>query len=329
MEYYELLGLEREPFSDVANPYFMYASGGHEECLQRLEISVRLRRGLCTVAGDVGTGKTTMAQALEKSLQLDGRFCVGAIYDPTFLSEVDFLDHILAVFKVGSSSVGGMPQRMEALKEFIYRKSLDEDRAIVLILDEGQTLSAENLELVRLLLNVQAPDRRLFSAVIFGQPELMRAIERNVALADRVNLRCLIRPLQRDETGQLIDFRLRQAGLENGRELFTLAAKNVIHEATGGHPRKIVLLCQEAVEGAIMGEAEHVTDELVTSILVKRGEIESALQELTGRDADRDNEQGPANVRLPVSDAPPAPALGQTMMDVVSRKGFWKWLFGR
>lgn len=287
MEYYELLGLNREPFADTANPYFLYASEEHEDCLHRLEISVRLGRGLSMVLGDVGTGKTTMALALEKYLLRDPRFYLGVIYDPAFLSELEFMNHLLLVYGVPSPPHSTVPQKMEALKEFLYRKGAEEGKSVVLILDEGQKVSPENLELVRLLLNFQVPQRRLFNVVVFGQLELLHAIESNSPLKDRINLLYIIRPLGRDETHELIDFRLRQAGMGEAEEIFTAGAKDLIYQATGGHPRKIVLLCQEAIEEGIIRNAERVTEELVRSILVKRGEIENFIKQFISQQAPR------------------------------------------
>lgn len=287
MEYYELLGLKREPFADTANPYFLYASEEHEDCLHRLEISVRLGRGLSMVLGDVGTGKTTMALALEKYLLRDPRFYLGVIYDPAFLSELEFMNHLLLVYGVPSPPHATVPQKMEALKEFLYRKGAEEGKSVVLILDEGQKISPENLELVRLLLNFQVPQRRLFNVVIFGQLELLHAIESNAPLKDRINLLYIIRPLGRDETHELIDFRLKQAGMGDDGEIFTTRAKDLIYQATGGHPRKIVLLCQEAIEEAIVRNIERVSDDLVDAILTKRGEIEKFIQQFITRQAPR------------------------------------------
>ncbi|MBM3462785.1 MAG: hypothetical protein FJX76_11845 [Armatimonadetes bacterium] len=279
MEYYELLGLNREPFADTANPFFLYASEEHSDCLHRLEISVRLGRGLSMVLGDVGTGKTTMALALEKYLLRDPRFYLGVIYDPAFLSELEFMNHLLLVYGVPSPPHATVPQKMEALKEFLYRKGAEEGKSVVLILDEGQKVSPENLELVRLLLNFQVPQRRLFNVVIFGQLELLHAVESNTPLKDRINLLYIIRPLGREETHELIDFRLRQAGMGDNVELFTPGAKDLVFHATGGHPRKIVLLCQEAIEEAIIRNTDAVTDDLVNSILLKRGEIENFIKQ--------------------------------------------------
>jgi len=287
MEYYEFLGLKREPFADTANPFFLYASEEHEDCLHRLEISVRLGRGLSMVLGDVGTGKTTMALALEKYLLRDPRFYLGVIYDPAFLSELEFMNHLLLVYGVPSPPHATVPQKMEALKEFLYRKGAEEGKSVVLILDEGQKISPENLELVRLLLNFQVPQRRLFNVVIFGQLELLHAIEQNAPLKDRINLLYIIRPLGREETHELIDFRLKQAGMQDEGEIFTTRAKDLIFQATGGHPRKIVLLCQEAIEEAIVRNVDCVSDELVDGILTKRGEIEKFIQQFISRQAPR------------------------------------------
>jgi general secretion pathway protein A len=310
LEYYELLGLDREPFADTANPYFLYASPDHDDCLSRLEIAIRLGRGLALVLGDVGTGKTTMALALEQSLRADERFFVGAIYDPAFFSEDDLIEHVFLALGVEVAEGATMPQRLDGFRDFLVRKADTDNQSVVLILDESQKLSPQNLELLRLLLNNQRPDRRLFNVVMFGQLELLPAIEQNVALKDRINLLYVIRPLSRQQTHELIDFRVRQAGGDADSPLFGAAAKDKIFEASAGHPRKIVLLCQEAIQESFAHDKSQIDAPVVDAVLTRRSEVESFIASYMSKQVGQArifDTREHAYVSLPSASLAPAP----------------------
>ena len=94
MNYYELLGLQKEPFSTTPDPYFFYRSPQHQEALERLEIALRLRRGLNLIIGDIGSGKTTLARVLLQNFADEDQFQFFLILDPVFRSEFQFLKYL-------------------------------------------------------------------------------------------------------------------------------------------------------------------------------------------------------------------------------------------
>jgi len=65
MDYFTLLQLNREPFSNAPDPDLFFPSLAHHDCMQKVELAVRLKRGLNVVTGDVGTGKTTLCRTLK------------------------------------------------------------------------------------------------------------------------------------------------------------------------------------------------------------------------------------------------------------------------
>ncbi|MBI2263718.1 MAG: AAA family ATPase [Armatimonadetes bacterium] len=269
MEYYELLGLKLEPFMDTADPYFLYQSASHRECLHRLEISLRLGRGLNLVLGDVGTGKTTLAQALEQTLMNEEQFLLGKLLDPTFSSESQFLENIRMIFNIDGRASGSLLAAKNLVKNFLFRAGVEETRTVVLLIDEGQKLTSVYLETLRMLLNYQTPQKKLLNIVIFGQLELLSEIQQKPNFTDRISVFHILVPLTRDETHKMIDFRLARAGLPEGRELFTTEAKDFIFRETHGRPRKITLLCHEALEQLIVLNRNVVTEELLTGILAR------------------------------------------------------------
>ncbi len=90
MSYYQNLGLNKEPFSTSPDPAFLYRSMAHSSALNRLEIAIRLKRGLSLIFGDVGTGKTTLLRALLQEFAQDQDFIFHMIFDPDYNSEFQF-----------------------------------------------------------------------------------------------------------------------------------------------------------------------------------------------------------------------------------------------
>jgi general secretion pathway protein A len=267
MSYYKALGLQSEPFSTSPDPTFFYQSSAHRTALSRLEIAIRLRRGLSIILGDVGTGKTTLSRALLQAFANEDGFLFYMILDPSYKSEFQFLEVLSKMFGIMPSHRSTLDYK-EAIEKFLFQKGVDENKTIVLVIDEGQKLSASFLEMLRTLLNYETNEYKLLQLVIFSQMELLPKILKIRNFLDRVSLKYIINPLDEEETGQLINFRLKKAGLNHSSEgLFTSGAVKLIFDHSQGYPRRIALLCHNALEAIVMHERGYV-DEDVVSYLV-------------------------------------------------------------
>ncbi|MBI2870105.1 MAG: AAA family ATPase [Candidatus Omnitrophica bacterium] len=275
MSYFLNLGLSREPFSTSPDPSFFYKSMAHNQALQRLEIAIRLRRGLSVILGDVGTGKTTLARCLVNAFSGDGKYLFHILLDPDFKSEYQFL-HLVTKLLNAEPLFRSTLDYKEAIEKFLFQKGVEEDKTVVLLIDEGQKLSPNILEILRILLNFETNEYKLLQLVIFGQMELLPKVQRIRNFTDRINLKYIINPLNLQETRELIEFRLRKAGWSSSTLFFTDEAVKKIYEVTQGYPRRIALICHNALEQLVM-TAERIVDSQMISELVRREEPVHAL----------------------------------------------------
>ena len=271
MSYFRALGLEKEPFSTSPDPQFFFHSASHTTALKRLEIAIRLRRGLCIVLGDVGTGKTTLSRTLLQTFKDENDFIFHMILDPSHKSEFQFLSSLVKMFGITPEFKSTIDFK-EALEKHLFQKGVEENKTIVLLIDEGQKITQENLEVLRTLLNYETNEYKLLQLIIMAQIELLPRIKRIRNFLDRVALKYTINPLDEKEVKEMIEFRLYQAGLRNGKLLFTDEAMHLIYYYTQGYPRKIAMLCHDALEALVMNDAPIVDQDIITGLIRSREE---------------------------------------------------------
>jgi general secretion pathway protein A len=250
--YTEYFGLHEKPFELSPDPRYLFLSASHREALGHLIYGIEQREGFIAIIGEVGTGKTTLCRTLIQRL---GNDCEVAFLFNPHLSPLELLKAINAEF--GLSTFGhSMPELLEVLNEFLLDKKA-QDRNVLLLVDEAQTLSTETLEQMRLLSNLETRTAKLLQIVLLGQPELGEKLESHELrqLRQRIAVRRHLGPLTAAETRDYVHHRLRIAAGGECR-VFTDAALGVIHRASGGVPRLINVLCDRALLAAY-GENAH------------------------------------------------------------------------
>jgi general secretion pathway protein A len=239
--YCNFFGISEKPFDVTPDPAFLYLSPGHQEMLASLIYGIRERRGFITIVGEVGTGKTTLLNAVLD--RLDEKTKVAFIFN----TDVTF-EHMLvmALVEFGVARPEENLPKVEALgrlNDFAIRQ-LAKGVNVVLIVDEAQNLDDRCLESLRLLSNLETRKHKLVQIILSGQPELDFKLSRPELrqLAQRISLKRYITPLSEKETYEYIQHRLVIAGYK-GPSLFSHEARQLIWEYSGGVPRKINILC--------------------------------------------------------------------------------------
>ncbi len=268
MSYYRVIGLESEPFSTSPDPQFFFESKNHKAVLANLMIDLRLKRGLSVVIGEVGTGKTTLGRKLIQMLRDREGFIFHIVLDPSYESEESFLEGLIRNFKITlSEDRRNIAGYKEALERYLFQTCVEEGKTVVLIVDEAQKMSRKSLEILRMLLNYETNTHKLLQLVLLSQVELMPVLMDMPNLMDRVSLKCVLEPLDESETGELIDFRLRQAGFKGRYRLFLDDAVKEIQRASKGYPRKVAMLCHRALKNLIMQNQEVVSGRLIQDLM--------------------------------------------------------------
>ncbi|MBP9866097.1 MAG: AAA family ATPase [Candidatus Omnitrophica bacterium] len=276
MSYFNLLGIEKEPFSTSPDPSFFYGSIHHRQALANLLIDLRLRRGLSVVIGDIGTGKTTLGRKLIQLLKQRPNFIFHIVLNPTFKSEEVFFDSIAQRFNIVIPEGKSLLEidYWDLIERFLYKKGIEEDQTIVLIIDEAHKLNPVSLEALRVLLNYETNDSKLLQLVLLGQVELLPLLSSMPNLYQRISLKCILQPLQLEETLKLIEFRLAEAGYHGRKPLFSYEAVQMIHQVSGGYPRNIASLCHRSLRHIAMHGREMVVPDVVKELIQQEKDVE-------------------------------------------------------
>lgn len=246
--YCQHFGLKREPFSVTPDPSFLYRTDSHEEALAQLVYGIQARRGFVVLTGEVGTGKTTLIRSLLDELNPTTKT---ALIFHIIVKPKDLLRYVCEKFGLVTDDgrereVYDYIRLLETFLTDSYRNGLN----VALIIDEAQNLSTEVLENVRLLSNFENSEHKLLQIVLVGQPELgLRLNEPEMRqIRQRVALRHHLSPLDLAQCKQYVLHRLTLAG--GSENLFSADAFAVIHHYSGGIPRVINILCDNALLAA-------------------------------------------------------------------------------
>lgn len=276
MSYYRALGLEAEPFSTSPDPAFFHSSAEHRAALCRLQISIALKRGLSVMAGDIGTGKTTVSRRLSQVLAEEKNVVFRMILNPYFRTEKQFLSRMAALFHVPVPNEGNATalDYMEAIERYLFTAGVEQDRTVVLLVDEAQILPDFVFELLRILLNYETNQFKILQLALVGQLELLPRLAAMPNFWDRVSTKVMLKPLAPGDVRDLIRTRLREAGYRGTQPLFSPEAVEAIHAQTGGFPRRVNILCHNVLEFLVMHDKRHADLAIVRQVIARESETD-------------------------------------------------------
>jgi general secretion pathway protein A len=285
--YNAYFGFKEKPFKLVPNPAFLYLGKCHEDALAHLTYATGEGDGFVEITGEVGTGKTTLCRVFLENLGANTESAY--IFNPRLESR-QLLRTINTEFGIRNRrQEPTLRDLLDDLNTFLIKKRADGKR-ILLFIDEAQNLGAANLELIRMLSNLETTRSKLLQIILVGQPELSEKLERHDLrqLRQRINLTCYLEPLNRKETRAYIDHRISIAAQKN-LNLFSAAAHRAIYKFSDGVPRRINIVCDRALLAAYSNNQARVG--LAT--------VRTVIKELLPRLRASQSRQTPKPVGLP------------------------------
>jgi general secretion pathway protein A len=275
MSYYRVLGLEREPFSTSPEPDFFYQAYGHRVALANILIEIQSKRGLSVVLGEVGVGKTTLSRKIFQHVSSREDIDFHMIMDPSYSTEKLFLAALIKTFGIRLDAYrSNTLECKSAIKDFLFHRGVEEKKITVLLVDEAQKLNSLSLEVLRMLLNYETNEFKLLQVVLMGQMELMPILNKTKNLIDRVSSIQRLDPLNLQETKELIEFRVRKAGYKSKEQFFSNEAIREVYKHTGGFPRKIGMLCHQALKMLVMRNKTNVDIDIMNEVLEREVKIQ-------------------------------------------------------
>jgi general secretion pathway protein A len=256
--YLDFYKLHLKPFQISTDPRFLWLGEKHQEALAVLKYGILDNKGFLLLTGDVGTGKTTLLNALIDSLGED--VLVAMVPDPG-LAKMDFFNFVADSF--------GMDKSFKSKGEFlIFLKNylIDlhrQNKQALLIIDECQHLNQKLLEEVRLLSNIEMTNTKLINIFFVGQSEFNNIILRphNRAIRQRITINYNISALSETETEAYIRFRLGVAGSDD--KIFTTRAIEEVFAFSNGYPRLINIVCDQALLTGFVREKKRIDEKIV------------------------------------------------------------------
>lgn len=264
--YKAFFNLSRNPFELTPDPNCFVPTKRHDEALASLYYGVRRRKGLVVVTGEVGTGKTLLLRCLLRLLEQSKDIAYAYLFNST-LSPTEFLQYTVTDFGLPSAGKNKCELLTDLSKFFIERAA--RQLTTVLIVDEAHQLSAETLEEIRLLSNLETTTEKLVQIMLVGQPELDEKLDSAGLrqLKQRIALRTQLCALTAEETTTYIERRLQIAGGNSGAApLFSTHAVSKVHRFSQGLPRLINTLCENALITAYARRMSTVSAEIIETV---------------------------------------------------------------
>ena len=255
-----------KPFNITPDSKFFFPSDIHTEALNSLIYAINERRGFVVVTGEIGAGKTTVIRMLLNKLEFNTKV---ATITNTHLTCKELITEILEELEV-SYKPGTKQKLLSQLNKYLIEQ-LSQDVNVVLIIDEAQNLSPKVLEEVRMLSNLETEKEKLIQIILVGQPQLRGKLDsvKLLQVKQRISVYYHLAFLNQKETKDYISHRLKMV-CQNGCDIFTSQAIDMIYGHSRGIPRIINLMCDSALLSGFAYEAKTIDEKIINEVIEER-----------------------------------------------------------
>ncbi|MFC1709548.1 ExeA family protein [Candidatus Omnitrophota bacterium] len=264
--YEKFYNFTEKPFNVTPDSKFFFPSERHTEALNSLIYAINERRGFVVITGEIGAGKTTTVRMLLNSLGLGTK--VATITNTHLTCKeliVEILDELEVEYRPGTKQ-----RLLSQLNKYLIQQ-LAEDINVVLIIDEAQNLTPKVLEEVRMLSNLETEKEKLIQIILLGQPQLRGKLdnEKLIQFKQRISIYYHLAFLSQEETKNYISHRLKLV-CQNGSDIFTPQAVDLIYGYSRGTPRLINLLCDSALLSGFASEVKKIDEKIIDEVIKER-----------------------------------------------------------
>ncbi|GAC13325.1 XrtA/PEP-CTERM system-associated ATPase [Aliiglaciecola lipolytica] len=276
--YENYYGLTSKPFQLTPDPSFFFASKWHKRAMSYLQYGLSQAEGFIVITGDIGTGKTTIANSLLNNIEDD--IVAAQIVTPK-LSPDELVKMVASKFEVDTLNKT-KADILKDLEKYLFDLHGLGKRAL-LIVDEAQNLPLETIEELRMLSNFQQQGKPLLQSFLLGQEELQPILRapNMEQFRQRIVASCHLAPLTAPECREYIEYRLKQAGLQN-ENLFVDGAFDKIYQFTNGVPRRINTLMDRILLYGFLEELTVLDESSVDTVTAEVSDEMFRPEEGTG-----------------------------------------------
>ena len=136
------------------------------------------------------------------------------------------------------------------IENFLLKVGVEQGKVLVLIIDEGQNLPGEMLDVFRTLLNFETDDFKLLQLIIFGQPEMGNMIHKYPNFEDRISFDFEIGPTTIEDMQGMIDHRI-----------------------------QVTQLCHQALLTMMSDSKKSITEKMIQSVISGTGNTTGLLKQ--------------------------------------------------
>ncbi len=264
--YKTFFNLKRNPFEITPDPAFLFPTKRHNEALAALYYGVRRHKGFVVLTGEVGTGKTLLLRCLLQLLRQSNDVAYAYVFNSR-LSPVEFLQYVAGDFGLPVTGKNKSELLLD-LSRYVVSRGLKK-LTTVLVVDEAHHLSADILEEIRLLTNLETAQEKLLQILLVGQPELDEKLDSLELrqLKQRIAVRSHLTPLDLEEAKGYIERRLKLAGADpQAPAIFPDATMAAVYRHSRGFPRLINTICENALIASYARQVRSVPSDIIEDI---------------------------------------------------------------